>query len=156
MISERILSKLKQLLMLGDTVNRLDNEVYMLLEQRVFEEPPQGLEMLECATVDVSPRTIRELEVKNGRVACTELRDHTYSGIKFSTVPGGYCIGLVKATLSRVICIEKLWDLLMLSCNLSEEDIDKLIEATRNTINRYAETVEKLKQILALVRMALR
>jgi hypothetical protein len=72
------------------------------------------------------------------------------------TIPGGYCIALVKAQRSREICIETLRDLLLLSCNISEEDIDKLIEATRDTINSYSETIEKLKQILVLVRMALR
>jgi hypothetical protein len=156
MISENILSKLKQLFSLGNTVNSLDSEIYTLLKQRVFEEPPQGLDVLECAEASVGTRTMRELEVRNGRFVCTEVRGFTYSGIKFMTIPGGYCIGLVKAPHSREICIETLRDLLLLSCNISEEDIDKLIEATRDTINRYSETIEKLKQILVLVRMVLR
>jgi len=156
MISERLLSKLKQLFSLGNTVNSLDSEIYTLLKQRVFEEPPQGLDTLECAAVPVGTRTIRELEVRNGRIACTEVRDYTYDEIMFATMPGLYCIGLVKDMHSRTICIETLRDLLMLSCNISEEDIDKLIEAARDTINRYSETIEKLKQVLVLVRMVLR
>jgi len=156
MISESLLSKLKQLFSLGSTVNRLDNEIYTLLKQRVFEEPLQGLDMIECAEVNVGTRTMKELEVRNGRVACREVRGSTYSGIKFMTIPGSYCIGLVKSQYSREICIETLRDLLLLSCNISEEDIDKLIEATREAINRYSETIEKLKQLLVLARMVLR
>jgi hypothetical protein len=88
---------------------------------------------------------------------CEELKKYSYNTIKFYTIPRSYCIALERSgsTSGRSYCLSTLKDILGLACNLSEEDIDRLIEATKYTLNSYSETIEKLKQLLVLVRMVL-
>jgi hypothetical protein len=51
--------------------------------------------------------------------------------------------------------IETVGDLFSLVCNLSEEDVSKMIEAVARDRDTKIKMLEQLKQVVALVRMAL-
>jgi hypothetical protein len=157
MINEALLNKLKQLLRIGDTINHAYTELETLLSQNVFSESPPTSNVLSCAEVFAGERTLKEISINDGKPVCEELKKYSYNTIKFYTIPGSYCIALERSgsASSRSYCLSTLKDILELACNLSEEDIDKLIEAAKYTLNSYSETIEKLKQLLALVRMVL-
>jgi hypothetical protein len=157
MINEGLLNKLKLLLRLGDTINHAYTELEMLLHQNIFDKSPPPLNMLSCAEVFVGERTLKEISIADGKPVCEELKKYSYNTIKFYTIPRSYCIALEHSdgAPDRSYCLSTLKDILSLACNLSEEDIDRLIEATKNTLDSYSETIEKLKQLLVLVRMVL-
>jgi len=157
MINEGLLNKLKQLLMLGNTINHAYTELETLLSQNVFSESPPTSNMLRCAEIFVGERTLKEISIDDGKPVCEELKNYSYNTIKFYTIPRGYCIALERSgrASGRTYCFSTLKDILGLACNMREEDIDRLIEAAKYTLNSYSETIEKLKQLLALVRMVL-
>jgi ADP-heptose:LPS heptosyltransferase len=52
------------------------------------------------------------------------------------------------------IYLDKVIGILQVICNISDEDLDRIAEELRKQINTKIDTIERLKQIIALIKMA--
>ena len=158
------MSSVKRVLqMLLELVNEVADEVELVEEISRLASIRIGIsaadEVLDIS-VGVRERRARIAVVGNRGIECVET-PYIFNSVRLYTADGKlraeyiYTAKHIHDVLPISVSIETVGDLVSLVCNLSEEDVGKMIEAVARDRDTKIKLLEQLKQIVALVRMAL-
>jgi hypothetical protein len=159
-IVNSIKSVLQRLAELVDEVARnvaIVEEIARLASIRVGISAPT--EAIDIA-VEVGERRARAAAVGDRGIECVNT-PYVFNTVRLYTAGSKlraeyiYTAKHVRDVLPISIDIETVVDLVSLACNLSEEDVDRMIEALAMDRDTKIKLLEQLKQIVTLIRMAL-
>jgi hypothetical protein len=136
-------------------INELKKELDVLLDTKISLNIPTNIDVY----VDIDfekPRVSHYLSTIDG-LKCEETASK-YDRIRVSIHGGGIEVSFIDKSRNDVISstyINKLEKLLDVMCDLNDEDLNRIIEEFEKKEARLKETVEKLKQVITMLRMIL-
>lgn len=158
------MSSIKRVLqMLLELVNEVEDEVAIVEEIsrlasiRIGISAPVGAVDI---SVGVRERRARIAVVGDRGIECVDT-PYIFNSVRLYTSGDKlraeyiYTAKHIHDVLPISVDIDTVGDLVSLVCNLSEEDVSKMIEAVARDMDTKIKMLEQLKQIVALVRMAL-
>jgi hypothetical protein len=154
---KRALQKLAELVDEVASEVAIIEEVARLASMRVSIGAPTGV---IDATVGVRERRAKTAAVGDRGIECVNT-PYVFNTIRLYTADNKlraeyiYTSKHVNDILPTSVDVETVGDLVSLACNLSEEDVDRIIEAITKDRETKIKVLEQLKQIVTLVRMAL-
>jgi len=155
----------KALLKLVELVDELEkgistsNEIAEIVNMEINLDP--GVKDIDIA-IDTNTKRLRVPAVTtNGNgLECVKL-PYIFNKVRITSEDGDikvqyiYEDRYVKDVIPLSKTIESIADLITLACNLSEEELETIIEKLRSETNAEAKALEQLRQIVTTVRLIL-
>jgi hypothetical protein len=156
----------KALLKLAELVDELEkgistsNEIAEIVSTKISLDP--GAKDIDI-TIDTNTKRARVPAVTtNGNgLKCVEM-PYIFNKVRITTTEDEniemqymYEDRYIKDVIPLSKTIESIADLITLACNLSEEELETIIEKLRRETNAEAKALEQLRQIVAAIRLIL-